>query len=127
MKLLKVHQVISFDQSNFAEAFIDCTTLLRASSNSKIRKAMWKFYNNVLFGKSMQDASKHINVDIMSNDQKAAAKCRSSRFRGRQILDRDTLAISTTPPVISRHMAFAVGFSILEFAKLEMYQVRWYF
>lgn len=91
MKLLKVHQVISFDQSNFAESFINRTTFLRASSNSKIRKAMWKFYNNVLFGKSMQDP--------------------------------DTLAISTTPPVISRHMAFAVGFSILEFAKLEMYQV----
>ena len=123
MKLLKVHQVISFDQSNFAESFIDCTTLLRASSNSKIRKAMWKFYNNVLFGKSMQDASKNINVDIMSNNQKAATKCRSSRFRGRQILDPDTLAISSTPPVISCHMAFAVGFSILEFAKLEMYQV----
>ena len=84
---------------------------------------MWKFYNNVLFGKSLQDAAKNIDVDIVWNNSRANTKIKSSRFRGRQILDPDTLAISTTPPKISRRMAFAVGFSILEFSKLEMYQV----
>ena len=71
----------------------------------------------------MQDASKNIDIDIMSNSEKANIKCRSSKFRGRQILDRDTIAISSTPASVSRRMAFAVGFSILEFSKLEMYQV----
>ena len=71
----------------------------------------------------MQDASKNIDVDIMTNDEKANVKCKSSNFRGRQILDPNTVAIATTPPTVSRHMAFAVGFSILEFSKLEMYQV----
>ena len=123
MKLLKVHEIISFDQTDFAKDYISMTTALRASSGSKIRKAMWKFFNNVLFGKSMQDASKNIDVDIVWNNNKANSKIKSSRFRGRQILDADTLAISSTPPQVSRRMAFAVGFSILEFSKLEMYQV----
>ena len=123
MKLLKVNSIISFDQTDFAKNYISMTTALRASSSSKVRKKMWKFYNNVLFGKSLQDAAKNIDVDIVWNNSKANTKIKSSRFRGRQILDPDTLAISTTPPKISRRMAFAVGFSILEFSKLEMYQV----
>lgn len=72
----------------------------------------------------MQDATKNINVDIMWNDEKANAKIRSSKFRGRQILDPETLAIATTPASVDRRMAFAVGFSILEFSKLEMYKVK---
>ena len=123
MKLLNVHEIISFDQSDFAKEYISLTTALRTATSSKVKKKMWKFYNNVLFGKSLQDAAKNIDVDIVWNDSKANTKIKSSRFRGRQILDPDTLAISTTPPKISRRMAFAVGFSILEFSKLEMYQV----
>ena len=72
----------------------------------------------------MQDATKNINVDIMWNGEKANSKIRSSKFRGRQILDHETLAIASTPNSVSRKMAFAVGFSILEFSKLEMYKVK---
>ena len=123
MKLLNVHEIISFDQSDFAKEYISLTTALRTATSSKVKKKMWKFYNNVLFGKSLQDNAKNIDVDIVWNNRRANTKIKSSRFRGRQILDPDTLAISTTPPKISRRMAFAVGFSILEFSKLEMYQV----
>ena len=125
MKLLKVHEIISFDQTSFARNFISNTTQKRSSSSSKIQKSMWKFFNNVLFGKSMQDASKNLDVDIMWRTKKSNSKCRRANFRGRTILDSDTIAVASTPPQISRKMAFAVGFSILEFSKLEMYRA-WY-
>ena len=125
LKLEKVSEIISFDQSTFAEEFVTETTLKRHSTQSKIQKSMWKFFNNVLFGKSLQDAGKNLNVDILWKSKKADEKCRSANFRGRLILDEDTVAIASTPPEISRSMAFGVGFSILEFSKLEMYQA-WY-
>ena len=125
LKLLKVHEIISFDQSSFAKNFISETTEKRSSSSSKIEKAMWKFFNNVLFGKSLQDATKNIDVDIMWRNAKADEKCRRANFRGRMILDTDTIAVASTPLHVSRKMAFAVGFSILEFSKLEMYKA-WY-
>ena len=125
MKLEKVTEIISFSQSQFAKKFVKETTQKRHSTQSKVEKAMWKFFNNVLFGKSLQDGGKNINVDIMWKSRKSNAKCRSNNFRGRLILDEETVAISSTPPEISRFMAFAVGFSILEFSKLEMYKA-WY-
>ena len=32
--------------------------------------AMWKFVNNVLFGKSMEDGTKNIDVRLMSDKRK---------------------------------------------------------
>ena len=125
LKLDKVSEIISFKQSRFARKFVKETTQKRHSTQSKVQKAMLKFFNNVLFGKSLQDASKNINVDILWNSKRANDKCHSSNFRGRLILDKDTVAISSTPFEISRSMAFAVGFSILEFSKLEMFKA-WY-
>ena len=52
LKLEKVTEIISFDQSRFARKFVKETTLKRHLSQSKIEKSMWKFFNNVLFGKS---------------------------------------------------------------------------
>ena len=49
LKLTKIHEIISFDQTNFAEKFINTTTQLRAGTTSKVLKSMWKFFNNVLF------------------------------------------------------------------------------
>lgn len=49
LKLTKIHEIISFNQTNFAEKFIKTTTKLRAGTSSKILKSMWKFFNNVLF------------------------------------------------------------------------------
>ena len=70
LKLEKVSEIISFDQSTFAHNFVQETTLKRHQSHSKIEKAMWKFFNNVLFGKSMQDASKNVDVDILWRSKK---------------------------------------------------------
>ena len=70
LKLEKVHEIISFDQKYFARKFVKETTLKRHLSQSKIEKSMWKFFNNVLFGKSMQDASKNLDIDIETDAKK---------------------------------------------------------
>ena len=48
LKLEKVSEIISFDQSKFAHNFVEETTLKRHQSHSKIEKSMWKFFNNGL-------------------------------------------------------------------------------
>ena len=86
---------------------------------------MWKFVNNVLFGKSMEDASKNINVKLMTDQKKIDQAVRRPNFRGRSILSENLVAIATKPPTVDRRRAFAVGFTILELSKLVMYKA-WY-
>ena len=54
MVLDKIHSVISFTQKAFAKSFIEEITNLRSSALTKFEKGLYKFINNVLFGKSMQ-------------------------------------------------------------------------
>ena len=86
---------------------------------------MWKFVNNVLFGKSMEDATKNINVRLMTDKKKIDEVVRSSHFQGRTMLSKDLIAVATKPLTVDRHRAFAVGFTILELSKLVMYKA-WY-
>ena len=55
--LQKIHTVIKFKQEAFAETFIKMTTNLRKNAMTDFDKSMWKFINNVLFGKSMEGKS----------------------------------------------------------------------
>ena len=54
MVLDKIHNVISFTQKAFAKNFIEEITKLRSTVLKKFEKTLYKFINNVLFGKSMQ-------------------------------------------------------------------------
>lgn len=57
LKLQKIHTLIKFKQEAFAETFIKMTTNLRKNAMTDFDKSMWKFINNVLFGKSMEGKS----------------------------------------------------------------------
>ena len=55
--LKKIHTLMKFKQEAFADTFIQMTTNLRKNAITPFDKAMWKFINNVLFGKSMEGKS----------------------------------------------------------------------
>ena len=73
----------------------------------------------------MEDSTKNIDIKLMTNSEKAANAINSNNFRGRTIFDESTIAVASTPNFVNRCRAFAVGFTILEFSKLEMF-VAWY-
>ena len=73
----------------------------------------------------MEDATKNIDVKLMSDKKKIDEAIRSPNFRGRTLFSEDLVAIATKPPTVDRHRAFAVGFTILELSKLVMYRA-WY-
>ena len=50
----KIHSVISFEQDSFAKEFVEFSTKMRSQENCSFEKSLWKFINNVLFGKSME-------------------------------------------------------------------------
>ena len=47
---------------------------------------------------------------------------RSENFRGRNILAENMMAIAMTPETVNRRKCYAIGFTILELSKLQMYR-----
>ena len=87
-----------------------CTTK-QNQTNSRIKQ-------NPFF----QDNSKNINVKIVKDNEALADDLiQSKNFRGRNILGEDFLAISSTPNYVNRRKCYAIGFTILELSKFQMY------
>ena len=73
MKLIRVHRILSFKQSNSLRIFTDFNTEKRKQSPDEFNKNLYKPLNNCIYGKSIKNIRKRINVKLV-NDKKNIRK-----------------------------------------------------
>ena len=69
MKLVKIHRILGFRQSNYLKSYTDFHTKKRQESNDKFNKQLNKLIKNCIYGKSIQNIRKRVNVKLI-NDKK---------------------------------------------------------
>ena len=69
MKLVKIHRILSFKQSNWLKEYVDFNTEKRKQSTDEFNKNLYKLLNDCIYGKSIENIRKRINVKLI-NDQK---------------------------------------------------------
>ena len=72
MKLKKIHRILKFKQKNFLKAF-DFNTKKRQESNDEFNKNLHKLINDSIYGKSIENIRKRINVKLVK-DKKSCLK-----------------------------------------------------
>ncbi|CAG8753500.1 2899_t:CDS:2, partial [Gigaspora rosea] len=63
--LEKVYRILEFDQSPWLEPYIAMNTQRRAKAKNAFEKDFWKLMNNSVFGKTMEDVRKRVNIDLV--------------------------------------------------------------
>ena len=69
MKLKKIHRILKLKQSDWMRSYIDFNTQKRMISNNEADKNFFKFMNNSVYGKTMENLRKSIKVRVVKNSQ----------------------------------------------------------
>ena len=124
MILQKVHRVIKFRQKAFLKPYIDSNSQKRTLAKNAFEKDFYKYKNNSLFGKTMEDVRKRINYKLMNCEDDKFDKAISSPL----YIDRDIIHGNFTGVKLMKHEVILckpiyIGQAVLDYSKLEMSQL----
>ena len=94
LKLKKVHRVIEFEQEAWLKKYIDFNTDLRAKVTNDFEKDFFKFINNAVFGKPMENVRKHRNIKlVVKTDKKRNKLVSEPNYDTMKLIDEDLAII----------------------------------
>ena len=123
MRLTKVHRALRFDQSPWMEPYIRMNTELRKKAASDFEKDLYKLMNNSIFGKTMENLRKRVDVKLVRSrgEDKLRRLIASPAFARANIFDDDLAAIQVHKSNLVLNRPVYVGMSILDLSKHMKY------
>ena len=123
MKLKRVHRVLEFEQECRMEPYIQMNTEFRKKSKSDFEKNFYKLMNNSVFGKTMENVRKHVEIKLARSDEtekirKLVASPLHSRF---VIFSSDLVGIGMHKSKLLLDKPVYTGMTILDNSKILMY------
>ena len=121
MKLTKIHRVLKFKQSDGMKKYIHFNTEKRTNSANSFEKYFFKLMINSVYGKTMENLRKRINVRLVNNEKDFLKYTSRPTHITHKIFDKNYAAIHEIKPVLKLNKPIYVGSTVLELSKWLMY------
>ena len=118
MKLTKIHCVLVFQQSPWLKSYIDFNTEKRKQAANGFEKDFYKLMNNAVFGKTMENLRKRVNVKLVNDKAKLSKLSASSSFDSFRIFSEELVAVNMGKTKLYLNCPIYVGFTILDISKV---------
>ena len=131
MKLIKIHRVLQFKQQAWLKPYIEKNTILRAAAVNGFEKDFFKLMNNSVFGKTMEDVRRRIDIKLMTTPSqfvKHASKVtykRSVVFVNKEEQEEYLVGLEAQRSTVKLSKPIYTGFTVLELSKLHMYDFHY--
>ena len=123
--LKHVHKVISFRQSLWLHDFMKFTTEKRRNATNQFDKMLYKSVACNVFGKSIENVKQRINVKIVTSATQLRRLVNKPTFQAIRVFDSNLAAVQLYRQNVKLNKPIAVGYSVLEMAKMKMYD--WFY
>ncbi|PFX11805.1 hypothetical protein AWC38_SpisGene24344 [Stylophora pistillata] len=121
----KIHRVIRFNESPWMKKYIDLNTSLRAKAKNEFEKDFYKLMNNAVFGKTMENIRKRVDVRLVNSEEKAKKLANKVNFEHCTIFSEDLCAMHMRKTQILFNKPLYLGMSILDISKTLMYDFHY--
>jgi len=123
LRVKRVHRVVQFKEKAWLKEYILQNTDLRTKAKSEFEKDFYKLMNNSVFGKTMENVWRRVNIKLVTNEEKARKLISSPWFNYGtfKIFTKDLVAVHMPRKKVILDKPIYTGFSVLELSKLHMY------
>ena len=129
IRIKKIHRILEFNEKPWMEPYIRLNTELRKGAKSAFAKDFFKLMNNSVYGKTMENLRKRVDIKLVRTDGSENEKLRKiiakPNFNRRVKFSDELSAIHVNKTKLTLNKPIYVGFSVLDLSKLLMYD--WYY
>ena len=125
LKIKKVHRVPKFDQFPWLKQYIDFNTEKRKHAKNSFEKDFFKLMNNSVFGKTMENLLKRVDVRLVTNEKKLDKLISKPTFVSSKIFNENLMAVHKVKETLTINRPAYVGMCILDLSKMLMYDFHY--
>ena len=125
LKLKKVHRVLMFNQSPWLKQYIDFNTQKRTHAKNSFEKDFFKLMNNSVFGKTMENIRKRVDVRLVTSKEKLLKLASKPTYVSSKIFNENLVAVHKIKETLILNRPAYVGMCILDLSKTLMYDFHY--
>ena len=125
LKVTKVHRVLEFNQSPWLKQYIDFNTEKRKNAKNDFEKDFFKLMNNSVFGKTMENIRKRVDVRLVTDEKKLLKLASKPTFVSSKIFNENLVVVHKIKETLTLDRPAYVGMCILDLSKTLMYDFHY--
>ena len=125
LKINKVHRVLEFNQSPWLKQYIQFNTLKRTKAKNSFEKDFFKLMNNSVFGKTMENIRKRVDVRLVTDEKKLLKMASKPTYVSSKIFNENLVAVHKIKETLTLNRPAYVGMCILDLSKTLMYDFHY--
>ena len=125
LKLKKVHRVLMFNQLPWLKLYIDFNTQKRTNAKNSFEKDFFKLMNNSVFGKTMENIRKRVDVRLVTSKEKLSKLASKPTHVSSKIFNENLVAVHKIKETLTLNRPAYVGMCILDLSKTLMYDFHY--
>ncbi|XP_041369813.1 uncharacterized protein LOC121383782 [Gigantopelta aegis] len=116
---------MAFKQLPWLKAYIEFNTEKRKAAKNDFEKYFFKLMNNSVFGKTIENLRKRVDVKLINNKKRACKLVAKPNFHAFRIFNEDLVADHLLKHRLYLNRPIYVGFAILDVSKILMYNFHY--